>query len=96
MNVLGTIVDPEIGINIVDLGLVYSVAIYQGHVHVTMTLTTPACPAGQYLSEQAEATIQRRLPDVRSASVEVVWDPPWSPEMMSEQAKQLLGWGRRS
>jgi metal-sulfur cluster biosynthetic enzyme len=95
MKVLGTIVDPEIGINIVDLGLVYSVEVNQGHVHVTMTLTTPACPAGQYLAERAEAAIQRDIRDVKSASVEVVWDPPWSFEMMSDLAKQQLGWGKR-
>ncbi|MBI4446128.1 MAG: DUF59 domain-containing protein [Acidobacteria bacterium] len=95
MEVLRTIVDPEIGINIVDLGLVYSVEVSQGRVHVAMTLTTPACPAGQYLAERAEAAIRRRVPDVKSATVEVVWDPPWSLEMMSDQAKQQLGWGSR-
>lgn len=95
MKVLRTIVDPEIGINIVDLGLVYSVEVGQGQVHVSMTLTTPACPAGQYLAERAEAAIQRHIPEIKSARVEVVWKPPWSLEMMSDQAKEQLGWERR-
>ena len=93
--VLRTIIDPEIGINIVDLGLVYSVELNQGKVRVAMTLTTPACPAGRYLAERAEAAIRQHVTDVESATVEIVWDPPWSLDMMSEQAKQQLGWGGR-
>ena len=95
MEVLRTAIDPEIGINIVDLGLVYSVEVNQGQVRVAMTLTTPACPAGQYLAERAEAAIRRHVQDVESVSVEVVWDPPWSLDRMSETAKQQLGWGGR-
>lgn len=90
--VLRTVIDPEIGINIVDLGLVYSVEVSEGEVHVAMTLTTPGCPAGRYLADCAEAAIRRHVKDVAPARVDIVWDPPWSFDRMSETAKQQLGW----
>jgi metal-sulfur cluster biosynthetic enzyme len=89
---LRRVVDPEIGINIVDLGLVYSVDVHDRHVHVAMTMTTPACPLHTYISQNAQATIRQLVPEVASVQVEMVWDPPWSPAMMSEAAKQQLGW----
>jgi metal-sulfur cluster biosynthetic enzyme len=95
MEVLRMVIDPEIGINIVDLGLVYSVEAGQGHVQVAMTLTTPGCPAGRYLADRAEALIRQHIKEVTSATVDIVWDPPWSFERMSETAKKQLGWGGR-
>ncbi len=85
--VLGDIYDPEIPVDIVNLGLVYNVEINGGEVKVFMTMTSPGCPAaGQIVSEAKMLTSE--IEGVEKADVEVVWDPPWSPEMMSEAAKE--------
>lgn len=86
------VIDPELGINVVDLGLVYEVSVQDGNVRVSMTMTTPACPLGETLSEQAEATIRQNVPGVKSVMVDLVWDPPWRSSMMSDAAKERLGW----
>lgn len=90
---LREVIDPEIGLNIVDLGLIYSVAVNdRNHVHVTMTLTTPGCPMHDAMSAWAQKAVET-LPGVSGASVEVVWDPPWNPGMMTQFAREQLGWG---
>jgi len=89
---LRLVIDPELGINVVDLGLVYDVRVDDGRVRILMTMTTPACPLGESLSEEAEATVWQRVPGVKSVDVELVWDPPWRPSMMSDAAKAQLGW----
>lgn len=86
------VVDPELGINIVDLGLVYDLNVDDELVCVEMTMTTPACPLHDYLTEQVEQAIRAEMPDVRSVAVHLVWDPPWGPERMSRVARQELGW----
>ncbi len=86
------VIDPELGINIVDLGLVYRVSVEEGRVHVVMTMTTPACPLGESLTEQAEATIWQNVPGVKSVAVDLAWEPPWHPSMMSDGARKQLGW----
>ena len=86
------VLDPEIGINVVDLGLVYSVEVSSNDVHVAMTMTTQACPLHAYITEAAEAAIRQRAPEAGTVRVDMVWDPPWSPAMMSAAAKQQLGW----
>lgn len=91
---LRQVMDPEIGVNIVDLGLVYSVELRDHEVHVAMTMTTQACPLHGYLTEAAERAIRTREPEVERVDVEMVWEPPWSPAMMSDAAKEQLGWGR--
>lgn len=91
-NALRTVIDPETGINVVDLGLVYRVEVSSDEVRVDMTMTTRACPLHAYLTETAESAIRELAPDARAVIVEVVWDPPWDPAMMSEVAKQRLGW----
>lgn len=88
---LRQVVDPELGINIVDLGLVYGSEVRDGQVHVTMTMTTPACPMEELLMEMVHASILRELPEARSVEVDLVWDPAWKPEMMSPAAKAQLG-----
>jgi metal-sulfur cluster biosynthetic enzyme len=89
---LRDVVDPEIGLNIVDLGLVYSVEVdKENHVRVKMTLTTPGCPMHEAISAWAQRALAT-LPGVSGASVEVVWDPPWNPAMMTDLAKEQLGW----
>jgi metal-sulfur cluster biosynthetic enzyme len=82
--------DPEIPINLVDLGLIYGVEIDEGHVSVIMTLTARGCPAHSFISEQVRARVAE-IPGVTSANVQVVWDPPWDPSRMSDAAKKRLG-----
>lgn len=91
-DVLREVDDPEIGINIVDLGLVYGVDICSSGVHIKMTMTTPACPLHSYLSDASEKAIRRHFPDVGTTKIELVWDPPWDPANMSLAAKHQLGW----
>lgn len=88
---LRTIRDPEIPASIYDLGLIYGIDVGdEGHVHVRMTLTTPACPVAQSLPGQVEAKLCT-LERVRSAKVEIVWDPPWTKDKMSDAVKLALG-----
>lgn len=84
--------DPEIPVNIVDLGLVYDVQVDGGKVAVKMTLTAPGCGMGSFIASQAQQKILE-LPDVEEATVDLVWDPPWDPSMMSEDARLKLGIG---
>lgn len=88
---LKQVYDPELGINIVDLGLVYDVSVSEeGDVHVEYTLTTMGCPIGPLIEQQIQAFVAQ-VPGVRSVTAEMVLRPPWSPEMMSEEAKAALG-----
>ncbi len=90
VDVLRTCYDPEIPVNIYELGLIYKVDVAPaGSVHVTMTLTSPMCPVAGSLPPEVEAKI-RNVPGVTEAKVDVVWDPPWTPAMMSEAAKLQL------
>ena len=83
--------DPEIPVNIYELGLIYDVKVEpSGAVEVRMTLTSPHCPVAQSLPAEVEARI-KEVPGVADARVEVVWDPPWEPSRMSEAAKLQLG-----
>lgn len=82
--------DPEIPVNIVDLGLVYDVEISEGQVAVKMTLTAPGCGMGAMIANDAKQRIMD-LEGVSDATVDLVWDPPWNPSMISEEAKQKLG-----
>ena len=89
---LRSVIDPEVGINGVDLGLVYRIDIEGDRVRVTLGLTSPACPLGPHLSGAADTAIRIRVPEARSVRVDLTLDPPWKPEMMSEEARRLLGW----
>lgn len=91
LDTLRNVIDPEVGINIADLGLVYSIEEKDGEISVTMTMTTAACPMGNMLRDQAREAIKKRFPEAKSVNVELVWTPPWNPEMMSEEAKRKLG-----
>lgn len=88
---LRQVIDPELGINIVDLGLVYGIEIDGTLVRVSMTMTTPACPLGGYLEDLVFSTLQGSVPDVRDLDIDLVWDPPWNPDMMSADARRQLG-----
>lgn len=82
--------DPEIPVNIYDLGLIYDVGLAGDKVRVRMTLTSQHCPAAQSLPETVRTTLTR-TPGVKEADVEVVWDPPWTKEMVSEEGRKVLG-----
>ena len=81
--------DPEIPVNLVDLGLIYGVEAKERSVTITMTLTAPGCHMGAMIREQIEDKLLG-IPDCDEANVEIVWDPPWTPHMMSEAAKKKL------
>jgi metal-sulfur cluster biosynthetic enzyme len=87
---LEEVIDPELGLDFVSLGLVYDVAIEKEDVYVTFTLTTPACPIGPQVSEQMKEFVGD-LPGVSAVHPKMVFEPTWSPEMMSEDAKFALG-----
>ncbi len=90
MEALKEVVDPELGMNVVELGLIYDVAIEGETVKVKMTLTVPGCPLAQLITEY----VARRLHEmegVKYTDVELTFDPPWSPEMMSPEAREKLG-----
>jgi metal-sulfur cluster biosynthetic enzyme len=82
--------DPEIPVNLVDLGLIYDVKIIDDWVGVKMTLTTPGCGMSGMISQNVRNRVLK-LPGVRDADVRIVWDPPWSPARMSPEAKKKLG-----
>ena len=88
---LKAVIDPELGINIVDLGLVYRAERIGEVVAVRMTMTTPSCPLGEMLLEEVREALQQRFPHAAQVSVELVWDPPWSAELMSLAARHQLG-----
>ena len=91
MEALATVNDPELMLPLVDLGLIYGVDIQDDDVVVTMTLTTPACPMNQYIGAQVEGALRDQVPEVKNVGVNIVWSPPWNPNMMSEDAKMELG-----
>ena len=90
LDALRTVKDPELSINVVDLGLVYAIQTRDDQVDVEMTLTSPACPVAGTLPGEVEARV-RDVPGVTDVEVELVWEPSWSPERMSEAAKLELG-----
>ena len=89
------VVDPEIGLNVVDIGLIYDVDVTEekgtASVHVTMTLTTPACPVGPHIISGIQTHVHHAFPQLEAINVHVVWTPPWSPEMMTQEGKDALG-----
>jgi metal-sulfur cluster biosynthetic enzyme len=84
--------DPELGMDIVELGLLYEVEVEGPRVKVIHTLTSMGCPVGPMIQENIDQ-IARSMPDVEDVEVELTWDPPWSPEKMSDDAKFILGFG---
>ncbi len=84
------VIDPELHINIVDLGLIYDVREEGGEVEVEMTLTTPGCPLAPVIDKLVREAVMK-VEGIREVSLELIWDPPWTQEMMSEEAKVELG-----
>jgi|ThiBioDrversion2_1041553.scaffolds.fasta_scaffold120470_2 metal-sulfur cluster biosynthetic enzyme len=96
LDALRSVIDPELGINVVDLGLVYGAAIEAGRVSIDLTMTTPSCPLGDFLKDEASDAIRRHFPDVAAVEVNLVWEPPWGPERISAEGKRALGWQEES
>ena len=92
IDVLKTVYDPEIPVDIYSLGLVYNIDVSESNdVHIEMTLTSPACPVAGTLPPEVEDRVKNEVSDVNGARVDVVWEPMWTPEMMTEAAKLELG-----
>ncbi len=89
---LRQVIDPDIGVNIVDLGLVERVRIAPEGIYVDLIMTTPACPQSAYIADESERMIRAAARDEVAVSVEVVDSPFWQPDRMSESAKQIMGW----
>lgn len=87
---LRQVIDPEVGMNIVGLGLVYRVDIAPGRLMIEMTMTSPACPMGDMIVENA--ALAKVLPATLEPEVRLVWEPPWNPSMMDEATRQHFGW----
>ncbi|MBK7583079.1 MAG: metal-sulfur cluster assembly factor [Myxococcales bacterium] len=87
---LREVIDPEVGINVVDLGLVYGLMLDESRAIVTMTMTTPACPLGDLIQSQAAEAVEAVLPG-RAVEVRLVWQPPWTRHRMSLAARRMLG-----
>ena len=92
---LRQVLDPEIGVNIVDLGLVYRIEVEGARVRIAMTMTSPACPLADYLKDLVTSAIRDHVPDVADVDIVVEWEPPWDPDMMSDDARRQLGEGER-
>jgi FeS assembly SUF system protein len=89
---LKTVYDPEIPVNIYELGLIYGIDIDdEGHVNITMTLTAPGCPVAGTMPDMVREAVEEEVAEVKSADVELVWEPTWTPERMSMRAKLELG-----
>jgi metal-sulfur cluster biosynthetic enzyme len=89
---LRQVIDPEVGINIQDLGLVYDVAIQPEQIEVQLTMTSPACPLSDLITNEARTAIRAITPESCRIAIRIVWTPIWGPELMSDEAKAKLGW----
>lgn len=92
IDALKLVVDPELGVNVVDLGLIYDVAITNEDITITMTLTTTGCPLHESMVEAVRHVVQM-IDLTKTVDVKLVWEPPWTPERLTPAAKQMLGWG---
>ncbi|MCK9381443.1 MAG: metal-sulfur cluster assembly factor [Sulfuritalea sp.] len=91
-DVLRQVIDPEVGMNIVALGLVYRVEVAPDSLVIEMTMTSPACPMGEMIVGDVHAALKQILPDTIEPDIRLVWEPPWNPSMMDEASKQHFGW----
>jgi len=89
---LRRVIDPEVGVNIVDLGLVYRIDVTTEEVLIEMTMTSPACPMGDMIMDDIDAVLDEALPESLRVVVKMVWDPPWNPGMMNAEAREHFGW----
>lgn len=89
---LESVIDPEAGINIVAMGLIYDIRIEPEGVYVQMTMTSPMCPVGDLLMEDITECLRQKFPLPRQITVDLTFEPAWSPDMMSAEAKKEFGW----
>jgi metal-sulfur cluster biosynthetic enzyme len=89
---LERVVDPEVALNIVDVGLVYGVAVIDGRADVRVTMTSAACPVSDVIVEDIEFELDQSLPEHMKIHVELVWEPPWTAQRMSAKARRFMGW----
>jgi metal-sulfur cluster biosynthetic enzyme len=89
---LGRVVDPEVAMSIVDVGLVYGVTVAGQTIHVLLTMTSAACPVADVIVDDVESELDRIAPADLQIHVELVWEPEWTPARMSERAKIFMGW----
>lgn len=92
LDALASVVDPEMSLGIVDIGLVYGVDVSPERVRVAMTMTSPACPVTDVIADDVEMALRDVLPDARPIEVEFVWEPAWTPDRMTARARDVMGW----
>lgn len=91
-SILRRVIDPEVGMNIVDLGLIYKIECEPGKVYIEMTMTSPACPLADMILDDIDSVLDPLVPPEVEIRVEIVWDPPWSPDKMAPEAREHFGW----
>lgn len=89
---LRRVVDPEVALNVVDVGLIYGVTVAHGQVHARVTMTSAACPVTELILEEIETELDKVVPGDLQIRVELVWEPPWTTERVSESARRFMGW----
>jgi len=94
LNSLKNVIDPEIGINIVDLGLIYNVNFENEEITIDLTMTSRGCPMHQHICDEIIRFIKIDFPNIKNVETNLVWEPEWSHEKMSEDAKKQLGWSK--
>lgn len=90
--ILRQVIDPEVGMDIVALGLIYRIEVTADRLLIEMTMTSPACPMGEMILDDIDDTLAKTLPNTMQPDVRLVWEPAWHPSMMDEEAKQHFGW----
>lgn len=88
--ILEKVYDPEIPIDVVNLGLIYGVDVIDDKVVIKMTLTAPGCPLAEYVAQLVEESVRTEMPEIKDVKVEVVWDPPWTPRRITEKGRKIL------
>ena len=91
---LRQVLDPEAGMNIVDLGLVYGIEVSASSVRIDLTMTSAACPMAEMIVDEVHGALEGALPAGTEVKVHMVWDPPWTPERMTDFAREHFGWGQ--
>lgn len=89
---LTRVVDPELSLSVVDVGLIYSVRVADGVAHVELTMTSPACPLSEVVLDDVRTEMRKVLPAGHGLDIQLVWEPPWEPARMSAKARHLMGW----
>jgi metal-sulfur cluster biosynthetic enzyme len=92
LDALTRVVDPEVAMSIVDVGLIYGVQVTPEKVHIKLTMTSAACPVTDVIFDDAESQLDRAVPPDMLVQLELVWDPPWTMERMSDRARRFMGW----